>query len=52
MPDLGKYAADVLAAYGLTIVLIISLVGFSLRQSARAKRLLEAEEAKVRNRGR
>ncbi|WP_417247738.1 heme exporter protein CcmD [Celeribacter sp.] len=44
MPDLGKYAADVLAAYGVSFALLIALVWRSLAQSARAKqRLAEAE---------
>lgn len=46
MPDLGKYAAEVLAAYGVTLVLIVALVMLSLGQSARTRAALrEIEEA-------
>lgn len=45
MPDLGKYAAEVLTAYGVTFVLIGGLIWLSLAQARRAKsRLAEAEE--------
>jgi len=47
MPDLGKYAAEVIAAYGVSIVLIVALVAYSLWQSKRIKaRLTAAEERK------
>ena len=38
IPDLGKYAADVLSAYGIAILLLVGLVGLSLWQSARVKK--------------
>ena len=44
IPDLGKYAVVVLAAYGVSLGLIIGLVGLSLWQGARMKRALEAVE--------
>lgn len=45
MPDLGKYAADVLMAYGITFVLIAGLILRTLMRSRKMKRLLaEAEE--------
>lgn len=46
MPDLGKYAADVLAAYGVTFALLAVLIWRSLAQSARAKRRLSEAEAR------
>ncbi|WP_066709038.1 heme exporter protein CcmD [Celeribacter ethanolicus] len=45
MPDLGKYAGDVLMAYGVTLLLLAALIWRSLARSAKMKRLLkEAEE--------
>jgi heme exporter protein D len=49
MPDLGKYAADVLGAYGVTLVLMAALVVLSLRRGAKARaalRLIEEETAR------
>lgn len=37
MPDLGRYAAEVLAAYGVSLALILGLVWWSVRR-ARAVR--------------
>ena len=44
IPDLGKYAADVLSAYAIALVLLVALVAISLRQSAKAKQALERLE--------
>jgi heme exporter protein D len=44
MPDLGKYAFTVLAAYGASLGLIAVLVAVTLWQGARAKRGLDALE--------
>jgi heme exporter protein D len=44
MPDLGKYAAEVLLAYGVSIAVLITLVVISWRQSLRVRRNLEAVE--------
>lgn len=44
MPDLGKYAFSVLAAYGASFVLIGGLIAVTLWQGARAKRALAALE--------
>ncbi len=47
IPELGKYAATVLSAYGATIVLLAGIVGLSWVQSRRAKaRLAELEARK------
>ena len=46
MPDLGKYAVTVLASYGMTILLLAALVGFSLWRSARMRRALREVEAR------
>ena len=41
MPDLGKYAAEVLAAYGATILLLAGLVWMTWARSRRVRRALE-----------
>ena len=46
MPDLGKYAADVLSAYAVSIVILLGLIVLSLRQSTRARKRLEEAEDK------
>ncbi len=46
MPDLGKYAFAVLAAYASSLSLIALLVLISLRQNRRAKALLRALQTK------
>jgi heme exporter protein D len=46
MPDLGTYAATVLAAYGVSLALLAALVAGSLRRAARVKRELAAIEAR------
>lgn len=46
MVDLGKYAGDVLLAYGVTLVLIFGLIGLSLRQSKATKAALREIEEK------
>lgn len=45
MPDLGKYAVEVLSAYAVTIALMLALLLLSLRQSARTRRALREVEA-------
>lgn len=44
IPDLGKYAVDVLSAYVIALVLLFALVCLSLRQSAKARTDLEHAE--------
>lgn len=46
MPDLGKYAASVLSAYGASIVLIVGLVVLSLRAGRKARSDLDAVESR------
>lgn len=41
MPDLGKYAATVLSAYGISLALLIGVVVLSVMQSRRVQRKLE-----------
>ncbi|MDH3263772.1 MAG: heme exporter protein CcmD [Paracoccaceae bacterium] len=52
MPDLGKYAAEVLSAYGVSVLLIAVLVGWSFLRAARVRRALEDAEARSRAHGR
>jgi heme exporter protein D len=52
MPDLGKYAAEVLSAYGVSALLIAGLVGLSFLRSARVRRALDEAETRSRAHGR
>lgn len=52
MPDLGKYAATVLSAYAVTILLLVVLVVVSVVQARQARaRLTEIEARKGADRG-
>ena len=44
MIDLGRYASTVLAAYGVSIVLIAGLVWHTVAANARARRALQEFE--------
>ena len=44
MPELGKYAFAVLSSYGVTIVLLISIVALSLRRARKVRSALEDVE--------
>jgi heme exporter protein D len=44
MPELGKYAGTVLAAYGAGLALLVALVALTLWQGARMKRALDEVE--------
>lgn len=41
MPELGKYATEVLSAYGISISLLLLLVGVVMNRARRAKKALE-----------
>lgn len=49
MPDLGKYAVEVLGSYAASIGLIAGLVALSFWQRARVKRALAEVEARQGN---
>ncbi|MGB0658804.1 MAG: heme exporter protein CcmD [Mangrovicoccus sp.] len=50
MPDLGKYAVQVLSAYGVSVVLLVGLVGLSLRAARHAAAdLKDAEERRQKD---
>jgi len=52
MPDLGKYAAEVLSAYAVTIVLVVVLVGGSVLRARQVRAALRRiEERQVRRDG-
>ena len=51
IPDLGKYGDAVLSAYGVSVVMLLVLVGLSIRASVKSKQMLDIEEAKARNNG-
>jgi heme exporter protein D len=52
MPDLGRYAFEVLSAYGVSLALIAGLVVLSLVRAARVRRALDEAEARSRPNGR
>ena len=52
MPELGKYAAEVLSAYGVSLLLIAGLVALSLRRSGKVHRQLREIEERQRRDGR
>ncbi|MXU65550.1 heme exporter protein CcmD [Rhodobacteraceae bacterium KN286] len=45
MPELGKYAATVLSAYGVTLALVLGLVAASIIRARAAQRALDKLEA-------
>lgn len=47
IPDLGKYAAEVLSAYGASLVLIAVLVALSFRRGRTARTELTKAEAEA-----
>jgi len=46
MPDLGKYATEVLSAYGVSLLLLVGIIWWSIRRSNRVKVRLAAVEAR------
>lgn len=48
MPDLGKYAVSVLAAYGTSLILLAGIVWISLWRGARVRDALRAVEGRLR----
>ncbi len=46
LPDLGKYAFEVTAAYGVSLVLLAGIVAISWRQHSVARRQLKEIEAR------
>ncbi|QYX57905.1 heme exporter protein CcmD [Roseovarius sp. SCSIO 43702] len=48
MPDLGKYAVEVMASYAVSLALIAGLVWLSLHRARKARRALEEIETRRR----
>jgi heme exporter protein D len=48
MPDLGRYAVEVLSAYAVSILLLAGIVGLSVMRARRVKRDLDETEARHR----
>ncbi len=46
MPDLGKYAASVLSAYGVSLLLLAGIVLITWVRARRVRKKLEAAEAR------
>lgn len=46
MPDLGKYAVEVMSAYGVSLLLLAGLVALSLWRAARVRAELRRIEAR------
>jgi len=44
MIDLGKYASDVLLAYGITALVIFGLIGLSIHSARKIRAQLQALE--------
>jgi heme exporter protein D len=51
MPDLGKYAVEVLSAYGVSLVLLAVLLWMTLRRGKAARAELAQVEAEARKNG-
>lgn len=47
IPDLGKYATEVLSAYAISLVLLAAVILLSWRKSRRVKAELKAVEARI-----
>lgn len=48
MPDLGRYAFEVLAAYGVSLTLLAGIVALSVVRARRVRRELDEAEARHR----
>ena len=51
MPELGKYAVEVLSAYAASLVLLVGLLLVTLHRGRAARRALEETEAEAGRRG-
>ena len=51
MPELGKYASEVLSAYGVSLLLLAILLALTLRRGRRARAALKQIEAEVKRNG-
>ena len=46
MPDLGRYAVEVLSAYAGSLILLVAVVAASIWQAKRVRQRLESMEAR------
>jgi len=51
IPDLGKYADTVLSAYGASIILLVLLVGASIRRGRKVRAALRKVEERNNRHG-
>ena len=51
MPDLGKYVDAVLSSYGISILLLVVLVAFSVSRARRVRAELDEVEQRIRRDG-
>ncbi|MEW9921435.1 heme exporter protein CcmD [Marimonas sp. MJW-29] len=51
MPDLGKYAVEVLSAYAASLVLLAALILLTLRRGRAARAALKQVEAEAKKDG-
>tara|TARA_R110002049_G_scaffold10127_5_gene50514 strand:- start:3025 stop:3183 length:159 start_codon:yes stop_codon:yes gene_type:complete len=51
MPELGKYVAEVLSAYGISLLLLAGLIWISLSRGRAARRALEQAENEANTHG-
>ena len=51
MPELGKYAVEVLSSYGITLALLAAIGAASLLRARRMRRDLTALEQRIRRNG-
>ena len=49
MPELGKYAFEVMLAYAGSLGLLLGLVALSVAQARRTKRLLDETERRTKD---
>ncbi|MGJ8626646.1 MAG: heme exporter protein CcmD [Sulfitobacter sp.] len=51
MPELGKYAFEVISAYAASLALLALLIAVTLRRGKTAKQALEKAESQVKTHG-
>ncbi len=51
IPDLGKYATEVLSAYGVSLLLLAGLLARTLRRGKSARAALKQIEAETKRHG-
>lgn len=51
MPELGKYAVEVISAYGVSLALLALLVAVTLRRGKTAKAALASAERQAKKNG-